>query len=180
MYPAPFCRYDARGNEVTPANEWMGRGRPSGSGMLSVPGHRASDSCEEAMCSTQGECTAHEGAQNDIEQLKRAALAAATSALGITELPEPASFRAPSFLPMLGNEAPAASTNKAEVPISLTGVAGSSLTGTESCSDAASYCKLQRPQATLSCKKRQAGPIKQASGTSQLTQSQIDANWDAL
>lgn len=162
---------------MKPEDEWMDKGRASVGGMQSVCGQRVSSGCDEAMTSIQGECTIPE-AQNDINHLKSAALAAASAALGIglSELPEPASFRAPSFLPMLCSEA---TVPKAEFQASSR--------VTEGCSSAVSDSKLLSSRQTdVRGTRRVAGvtkkssPGKQAPNLSQLSQSQIDANWDSL
>lgn len=143
--------------------------------MNSMCGQRVSSECDEAMTSTQGECTEHEAAQNDRDHVKSAALAAAAGALGLSELPDPISFRSPSFLPKLGSEASApkaASMSITEAQASSTAVV------VEGADSAAGNTRLKRGAAGRSVKKR--GAAKQSSNPSQLSQSQIDANWDAL
>lgn len=157
----------------------MGKGRTSVGGMPSVCGQRVSSVCEEAMTSTQGECRVPEGAHTDRNDLKNAALAAASAALGITELPEPVSCRPPSFLPMLSTEATAAPLPKAGVQVCSREA--------EACSSSAGDSKSLRSRPSDVRQVRRVGgnngntkkgsPTKQASN---LSQSQIDANWDAL
>lgn len=155
----------------------MDKGRISVGDMPSVCGQRVSSVCDEAMTSIPGECRAPEAKLSDRGHLKSAALAAASAALGITELPEPASFRAPSFLPTLGNEA-STSLPKAGVQVCSREA--------EACSSTAGDSKLQgsrhgdvRPvrRVVTGSTTKKSSPGKQASN---LSQSQIDANWDAL
>lgn len=153
---------------MTPEDEWMSKRSASVVGGPSMCGQHVSAG-GEAISSPQGECSAIE-AHNDRHRLKSAALAAAGAALGITELPDPATFRTTSFLPMIGSEASVAPLVKSKVQ------ASTNLTEDRK-EDAGSKLRTRKE---FRCSKRRSSPFKQGSCPSQLTQSEIDANWDAL
>lgn len=135
-------------------------------GTQSMCGQRPRSGAEETMNPVE-RSPRQEAGQDNQDSLKSAALAAATAELGLSELPEAAFFRSSSALPS------APSQQCATVP------------GTEKDVNPKHRVETNvthkgRVPPIQGNRKKLRDSAKPGIGSSQLTQSQLDANWDAL